>query len=60
MLLLDYFANNEACYAEAMFDKTFFKFALGFAAIVLASLAAIYVSGHIGTAPEDVQTASAR
>ncbi|HEY9481087.1 MAG TPA: hypothetical protein VIR98_02550 [Candidatus Paceibacterota bacterium] len=43
-----------------MFDKTFFKFALGFAAIVLASLAAIYVSGHIGTAPEDVQTASAR
>jgi hypothetical protein len=43
-----------------MFDRTFFKFALGLAVIIAASVGALYLSGRANSAPSEIQTASAR
>jgi hypothetical protein len=45
-----------------MFDKTFFRFALGFMAIILLSLGALYVADHFGARANSpiLQTAAAR
>jgi hypothetical protein len=41
-----------------MFDKTFFKFALGFAAIIIISLVSMYVTGYIDSQKGSAETAS--
>lgn len=41
-----------------MFDKTFFKFALGFTAIIAMSVTVLFVSGYLNKKVEDGQKAA--
>ncbi|HVU06413.1 MAG TPA: hypothetical protein VHE10_01325 [Candidatus Paceibacterota bacterium] len=43
-----------------MFDKDFFRFALGLGAIILASLGILYITGHFQEKGESAQTATVR
>lgn len=38
-----------------MFDKTFFKFALGFTAIILFSMGTLYLAGHFNQGSQSAQ-----
>lgn len=41
-----------------MFDKTFFKFALGFTTIIAVSVMTLFVSGYLNKKIEDGQKAA--
>ncbi|MEK7607906.1 MAG: hypothetical protein AAB484_03250 [Patescibacteria group bacterium] len=43
-----------------MFDKTFFKFALGFSAIILFAMGTLYFTGYFDQKAESNQTATVR
>jgi hypothetical protein len=43
-----------------MFDKTFVRFALGFSAIIVLSIGALYFAGYIQERDTAAQTASVR
>ncbi|MEK7163219.1 MAG: hypothetical protein AAB775_00710 [Patescibacteria group bacterium] len=43
-----------------MFDKTFFKFALGLVAIILFSMGTLYIAGYFDSGDVGSQTATVR
>ncbi|MEK7596719.1 MAG: hypothetical protein AAB450_01255 [Patescibacteria group bacterium] len=43
-----------------MFDKTFFKFALGLAVIILFGVGTLYIAGYWSDGSESDQTAAVR
>lgn len=43
-----------------MFDKTFFRFAIGFMVIILFSMGTLYIAGYFDRGGGDTQTAAVR